>query len=130
MDSSLIALLFIATGLVGMLAFVTHFTKPKMNKHHFEKKWASIIAEENTTMSVIKADSLVDEALRHAGIKGGTMGERLNNSTGILRDTNGVWDAHKLRNKVVHQTDTVVSPSEQQRALRHFKKALKDIGAL
>ncbi len=126
----MIALVLIAGSLVGILALVTHFTKPKMNKQHFVKKWEDILAEKNTTMSVIKADSLVDEALRHAGIKGGTMGERLNNATGILRDADGVWSAHKLRNKVVHQTDTVVSVSEQQRALRHFKKALKDIGAL
>lgn len=116
--------------LVGVLAVVARLAKPPMNKKHFEKKWSEIVAEKASPMAVIKADSLVDEALRHAHIKGQTMGERLNNSKGLVRDINGTWSAHKLRNKLVHETTMVLSDAQANKALKEFKKALKDLGAL
>lgn len=130
MDSSLIALVLIALILVGLLSVVVRFTKPKMNKAHFAQKWKEIELESNHMLAIIKADSLVDEALRHAGVKGSTMGERLNHGAGLLRDLNGAWGAHKLRNRLVHETDTQVKASEYNFALRQCKKALKDLGAL
>ena len=130
MDSSLAVLLILVLALVALLAVVAKLTHPKMNREHFEKKWKEVTKEQNLTLAVIKADSVVDEALRHAGMKGGTMGERLNNSRGFVRDINGAWSAHKLRNRLVHDTDAKAKDSECERALRQFKKALKDLGAL
>ena len=130
MDSSLIVLILIVAGLLGLLALVAKLARPKMNKAHFQKKWDDLTAMNNLTLAVIKADSLLDEALRHAGMRGETMGERLNNSAGFVSDINGTWSAHKLRNRLVHETDVKAKDSECERALRKFKKALKDLGAL
>lgn len=130
MDSSLVALVLLATLLLFILAVVARFSKPRLNKHHFERKWSAVTREQNLSLAVLKADSLVDEALRHARIRGSTMGERLNNAAGILRDINGVWAAHKLRNRLAHETDVNPASSDCQRALRQFEKALKDLGAL
>lgn len=130
MDSSLLVLIGICLALVLLLMVVTKLTHPKLNKHHFQKRWSDVESETNLQMAVIKADSLLDEALRHAKIKGSTMGERLNNSRGLLRDINGAWSAHKMRNKLVHETINQLSDSEYKRSLRNFKKALKDLGAL
>lgn len=130
MDSSLLALALIALLLVGLLAGVMHYTKPRMNKDHFIKKWKEIEAESNHTLAIIKADTLVDEALKHAGVKGSTMGERLNHAAGLLRNLNGAWAAHKLRNKLVHESDAKVTSSQYSYAMRQCKKALKDLGAL
>ncbi len=130
MDSSLFVLIFISLALVLLLMVVTKLTHPRLNKHHFQKKWEEIESESNMQMAVIKADSLLDEALRHANIKGSTMGERLNNSRGLLRDINGAWSAHKMRNRLVHETAGNSGQAEAKRALGNFKKALKDLGAL
>lgn len=130
MDSSLAVLLILALALVALLAVVAKLTHPKMNREHFEKKWKEVTVEQNLTLAVIKADSVVDEALRHAGMKGGTMGERLNNSRGFVQDINGAWWAHKLRNRLVHETGAEASQSDHDRALRLFRKTLKDLGAL
>ena len=130
MDSSLIALVLIALVLVGLLSAVMRFTKPRLNKEHFAKKWREVENESNHMLAIIKADSLVDEALKHAHIKGNTMGERLNHAAGLLRDLNGAWGAHKLRNRLVHETDTNVTAAQYNFALRQCKKALKDLGAL
>lgn len=130
MDSNFLVLLVISLALVLLLMVVTKITHPKLNKHHFEKKWSEVESETNLQMAVIKADSLLDEALRHANIKGSTMGERLNNSRGLLRDINGAWSAHKMRNRLVHETNSGSAEPEAKRALKSFKKALKDLGAL
>lgn len=130
MDSSLVALVLITLVLVGLLSIFMRFTKPRLNKEHFVKKWKEVESESNHMLAIIKADSLVDEALKHAHIKGSTMGERLNHAAGLLRDLNGAWSAHKLRNRLVHETDTNVTATQYNFALRQCKKALKDLGAL
>ncbi len=129
-NSSIVALLFILLVLVLLILLITHKGKPRMNKHYFLKHWQNIESNDNYTNAVIKADALLDEALKNAGIKGATMGERLNNATGFLRDINGTWSAHKLRNRLAHDLEANPSAMDCQRALRRFKKALKDLGAL
>lgn len=129
-NSSIIALIFILLVLILVVLLITHKGKPRMNKAHFEKHWHAIDANENYTEAVVKADTLLEEALKNAGIKGGSTGERLNNAIGFLRDINGAWSAHKLRNQIVHESDANPSATECQKALRQYKKALKDLGAL
>ena len=129
-NSSLLAMFFILLVLILVILLIAHKGKPRMDKKYFLKHWESIEADENYTAAIIKADSLLDEALKNAGIKGGTTGERLNNSAGFLRDINGAWAAHKLRNRLAHEHDAKPTAMECHRALRQYKKALKDLGAL
>jgi hypothetical protein len=101
-----------------------------MNKKYFIKHWEDIEANENYTQAVIKADALLEEALKHAKIRGGTTGEKLNNAVGFLSNIDAAWSAHKLRNKLVHEPDANPTAMDCQKALRQYKKALKDLGAL
>ena len=127
---SLVALLFVLTMLVGVVVLIAHKGKPRLNKQYFTNRWQQIEGMQNLPMAVLKADSLVDEALRQAHIKGGTMGERLNNSSGFLQDINATWSAHKLRNRIAHENGDEPSATECKKALRHLNRALKDLGAL
>lgn len=129
-NSSILALLLIMLFLVGVIMLIAHQGKPRLNKSHFTRHWQQIEQNSNLTEAVMRADSLLDEALRHAHIRGTTTGERLNNAKGIIRDINGTWFAHKLRNRIVHEVDRQPNSGECQRALRLFHKALKDLGAL
>jgi hypothetical protein len=79
---------------------------------------------------VLNADKLVDQALRESGINGETMGERLKSSATKFSDLNGLWTAHKLRNRIAHEPDVAVSYDEARYALNCFRKALKDLGAI
>lgn len=130
MNTSLIAMIFILLVLVLIILMIAHRGKPRMNKKYFEKHWQKISQNDNYPSAVMKADALLDEALRNAGIKGGTTGELLNNAAGFLRDVNGAWSAHKLRNTLAHEVDAKPTAIECQKALRQYKKALKDLGAL
>lgn len=127
---SMIALILILSALVLVILIITHRGKPRLNKNYFTKHWDEIEKLEGSTLAVLKADSLLDEALKHANIKGGTMGERLNNSVGFIKDINSVWSAHKLRNVIAHEHDASPSSTDCHRALKQFKRALKDLGAL
>ena len=128
--NSLIALLILLFVLMLVLVLIAHKTKPKMNKAYFIKHWKAIESQKNYSSAVLKAASLMDESMKKIGIKGGTTGERINNAVGYLSNINGTWSAHKLRNKIAHEHDSEPSETECKKALRQFKKALKDLGAL
>lgn len=81
-------------------------------------------------LAVLNADKLVDQALKESGIMGETMGERLKGSASKFSDLNGLWSAHKLRNRIAHESDVNVTYDEARQALNSFRKALKDLGAI
>jgi hypothetical protein len=81
-------------------------------------------------LSVLNADKLVGQALKERGIKGQTMGEKMKNANSIFSDSNGIWSAHKLRNRIAHEPDASVTYDEARYALSHFRRALKDLGAI
>ena len=86
--------------------------------------------ESSCHLVVLNADKLLDQALKQRGFKGETMGERMKSARDTWSDANGVWTAHKLRNRIAHETDVVVGYTNARRALASYKRALKDVGAI
>lgn len=109
---------------------------PRLNQEKFRSKWLEIentLSKENPTtysMCILRADSLLDEAMRTRGFKGSTMGERLKSSQKQYRNINSVWAAHKLRNKLAHESDYHPTYEITKQALTTFKNALKDLRAI
>lgn len=81
-------------------------------------------------LSVMNADKLLDKALMERGFGGQTMGERMKNAAKIFSDRNGIWNAHKLRNKIAHESDVYITYDDARRSLMAFRQALKDLGAI
>lgn len=81
-------------------------------------------------LAVLNADKLVDRALRDSRYQGETMGDRLKSARDTWSNANELWEAHKLRNRLAHETSAAVSYDEAKRALIAFKRALKDLGAI
>jgi len=81
--------------------------------------------------AVIEADSLVDDILKASGYPGDTMGERLKNidKTQIL-SIDGLWEAHKIRNRLAHDTNYFLRYGEAKRAIRLYEEVLKELQAL
>ncbi len=129
-NSSVIALLVILVLLVGVIILIAHKGKPRLNKAYFNSHWEKIERNSNYSAAIINADALIDQALKMAHVKGATLGERLHNAAGLFKNVNAVWWAHKLRNRIVHEPDMQASAMECQKALRLYKQALKDLGAL
>ena len=81
-------------------------------------------------LSVLNADKLMDKALIDRGFKGKTTGERMKNAASSFSDRNGIWNAHKLRNKIAHEPDACLTYDQARYSLASFRKALKDLGAI
>jgi hypothetical protein len=130
MNESIIALLLVTGLLLVVIMVIALISKPRLDKNYFAKHWVEIENEPSPMSALIKADTLVDEAMKRAHIKGATMGERLKKGGAHFKDINGLWSAHKLRNRLVHEPGAEVSQADLQKALQQLKKSLKDLGAL
>lgn len=81
--------------------------------------------------AVIEADKLTDELLKSSGFQGDTMGDRLMNiQPGQLVTIQGLWEAHKIRNRLVHDTNYFLRYTEAKRAVGLYEKTLKELQAL
>ena len=87
----------------------------------------------NFKTAILEADKLLDHILKLYGYKGQTMGERMK---AIPRQKyskeffDNMWQAHKLRNEMVHNLNYEVQHFEASEAIAKFKKVLGDLKAL
>lgn len=93
-----------------------------------ERAWQKLGEEKTPTLKLIHADKILDEALRLLGYEG-SLGDKLKKAGPRFSDLNGIWWAHKLRNKAVHDLATTPTDTEIERALSHYHRALTDLGA-
>ena len=81
-------------------------------------------------LAIFEADKLLDLALRERGFAGDTMGERMKSAREQWSNSNHVWGAHKVRNKLAHEANVRLSREIALRALAAYKQGLKDLGAI
>ncbi len=138
MESGLI-FLFAAVIIIGVLLFALITLSKRGGTLDVEKyrvRWLAVeqsLVRDNESsyhMAVLNGDKLVDSALRDRGFSGQTMGERLKTANDTWSRRNDIWQAHKLRNKIAHEPDVRVTYDQARVALRSFKQALKDLGAI
>lgn len=82
------------------------------------------------TLAVLNADKLLDQAMRDKGCSGKTAAERMKTAQHKWSRREDVWQAHKLRNKIAHETNFTVNYDTAKRAVYTFKQALKELGAI
>lgn len=131
--------LAIAAGVILLvLIFGSSFLlrrKPKsLNREYYQDQWQTLqkLCKDKSTwpLAVIDADKLLDDALKKRRYKGKTMGERLVAAQRDIKDNDGVWFGHKLRNRLVHESNVKLSEHEVKEALIGIRSGLKDLGAL
>ena len=124
-----IALLIIIASFLGW-----KFKPIRINKKYFYQEWKELqklLADKSTWInSITDADELFDEALKKRHFKGKSMGERMVSAQRYIKDNDGLWFAHKLRNKLDSNPKTRLNKKDTLSALTSFKKALQDLGAL
>ncbi len=99
------------------------------DKNYIKMHWYRVLDhfETNPSKAIIDADKILDFMLIKRGYVG-SLGEKLKKSGALFSDLNGIWMAHKLRNRVAHELGDL-DKSEATRALNSFKKAFQDLGA-
>lgn len=141
MDQSIGIIFFLSAILIfaAILFAVISLTKrgpQALDVEKYRTRWLTIeqqLKRDETgsfPMSVLNADSLLDQALKDKGIQGTTMGERMKNMQKTWSNANNVWTAHKLRNQIAHEPDVRLDYESTRRTLMAFKQALKDVGAI
>lgn len=141
MDQTLSVLFFFSAILIfgGLLFAVISMAKnsPRtLDVEKYRSRWMAIETklsrdnEHSYLVCVLEADKLLDQALREKGVSGKTMAERMKQCQGKWTNGNGVWAAHKLRNRLAHETDVKIDYERSRQALVAFKQGLKDVGAI
>lgn len=131
----LVSVLLVALGAVVFLISTSKHSS-RLNKEKYQSKWLQIehsLVRDNAAtypMAVMNADKLLDQALKDARYRGKTMGERMKSANKIWRQADYVWGAHKVRNRLAHESGFDVSYDTAARSLAAFKQALKDMGAI
>lgn len=133
MISFFVAIIIAGIAILALIGYVSQ-NSPELDKTPFRDAWKKVAEKaqhENTwDMAIVNADKLLDAALKKRGYKGSTMGERLISAKNILSNRNAVWEAHKLRNRIVHEDNVRLNEAKVYEALKGFEIALKDVGAL
>lgn len=129
---AMIAATIVLVGLIVTAAFLRR--RPhKLDCTKYATKWQSVqgLLKDAAMwpLAIIDADKLLEDALKLRKYKGKTMGERLVAAQHDISNNDLVWFGHKLRNKLVHETDVKLKKDDVKDALLGIKSALKDLGA-
>lgn len=99
-----------------------------------KKRWMNVLrsidpkSHESMALSVIAADKIVDDALKQLGFAGMTMAERLKAlHPERIKSLQDLWDAHKMRNQLVHDPDFKLDSNNAKKALLSFEAFLKEM---
>ena len=134
---SLSSLIFIIVAAVVILVLISLSSKSVVKGKgidgaHFKHEWNDCIEqfqdEKTRTLSLINGDKLLDEALKCLGYGGDTMAERLVSAKDRLKNKNEVWSAHKIRNRLVHESNYHPTEKIVKRSLNAYYRAFKDLG--
>jgi len=126
----ILSFLFV-TFILALYVFAKSIFSKKLNSGdmaYVKGHWADImnIVEDDPSKAIMDADKILDYVLTRHGFSG-SLGEKLKLSAHKFSDLNGLWNAHKLRNKLAHEFEEA-DEKEVKRALKQFKKAFKDLG--
>lgn len=131
----LAAVLVIGALLIAVI-ILTKKSPAQLDVDKYRLKWMGIEKQlkqddqSSCVLAVLNADKLLDQALRERGVRGQTMGERMKTAKETWSNANDVWNAHKLRNQIAHESDHHLRYEDARRAIAGFKQALKDVGAI
>jgi hypothetical protein len=132
---TILMIFLVVVVVAGLVLFVGlgRFTKRRsgLDTKYYRERWEKIeqvqkMGDAGWQVAVIQADKLLDKALKQRGFAGETMGDRLKSAHAGDR----VWAAHKVRNRIAHETDVKLNHIVISQALRGFKEGLKNVGAL
>lgn len=79
--------------------------------------------------AVMEADKLVDYAMQSAGYSGTTFADRLRNAQSFINPAvyNNLWQGHKVRNSIAHESEYRISNMELREATNKLLNYLKNI---
>lgn len=108
----------------------------KIDKKGIKKQWQEIEnllkkpGEMNYKLAVLEADKLLDYVLKSMAMSGKDFAQRIRFASFKFTKLKRIWWAHGVRNQLVHEPSFHLSYGLAKRAVKEFKRALEEIGAL
>jgi len=109
--------------------------KTDMPKKRAVSAWAAVQKHffagnaNDLKVAIMEADNILNDALRYAGIRGINLGDRLKHvKQSQIPNLEDVWEAHKVRNEIAHETSFPLKRDTAERALEAYRIALKNLG--
>lgn len=80
-------------------------------------------------IAVIEADKTLDKALLKKGFPGESLGDKLKGMVpaDLPEVYEEAWEAHKIRNKIVHDSDFELSQSEARKVVGIYERAIRKL---
>ncbi len=139
-NEALVMVIFVAIviAIVAMRLLIRSLRRPDLHGLTREKileTWADI--EKSTDhgvmgakVAIMEADKLLDGVLKGLYLPGETMAERLKSAQYKYPDITKVWNAHRLRNQLVHDATFEITVRQAKGALNEYKAALKTLNVM
>ena len=96
----------------------------KASQAKFAKEWKNIESQSDPQLQIIQADKLVDHVLGELGYTG-SFADKMKAAGPRFSNTNDIWAAHKLRNRIAHETGFSVDTKQAERAMLSYKKLIE-----
>ncbi len=116
---------------------VGEFNPPAEVQTAYNNRWDEIRSHVNSfveaewKLAVIEGDKFVDDVLKSGGFAGESMGERLMLiKPDQIVNLQYLWDAHKLRNLLVHDANFRLTHQQAIFAINAFESVLRELGAV
>ena len=126
------SLYFIAGLAILVLVYVSWSLRKKKRKlagtakKEIMKLWENVKSIEDPVRRITEADAVLEKALGKLGYAG-SMGDKLKKAGPRFPHLQAIWEAHKLRNRLVHQPGTALSEKDAEQAVRVFGKAINKL---
>lgn len=135
MEYQLILLIIAALFVVGLFAWLALKPKNKVWKSKVTQNLIDLEKKINSNdplqmrSAVVDADKLLDYVLKSRGARGETMGERLKSSSRRFERNllNQVWDAHRLRNQIVHEINFEPPSDQLKKAFSALRRGIASL---
>lgn len=88
-----------------------------------QQAWSHVESLQDPVRKVLEADKVLDLALRELGYEG-SVADKLKKAGPRIKNLQAVWDAHKLRNTLAHETGAHVNIDAATRAVLALKKGI------
>lgn len=120
----------VVLAVVVMLGVWLKLRKRGLSASQAEKlimQWQSAVQVADLGRRVLETEKILDGALTLLGYPG-SFGDKLKRAGPRFKHVQSIWDAHKLRNRIAHETGFTVNGSDAKRAADAFARGLRDLG--
>lgn len=93
-----------------------------------QQAWAHVESLQDPVRKVMEADKVLDLALGELGYTG-SVADKLKKAGPRIKNLQAVWNAHKLRNQLAHETQANVTAQQAEMAVRSLKVAVESLFA-